>query len=65
MFQTVDHAQFGSIDVPGIPYHFSSTPGKIRRPAPGLGEHNRVLLTDWLGYTADEITRLQSAKVIL
>lgn len=65
MFQTVDHAQFGSIDVPGIPYHFSSTPGKIRRPAPGLGEHNRVLLADWLGYTADEITRLQSAKVIL
>lgn len=65
MFQTVDHAQFGSIDVPGIPYHFSNTPGQIRRPAPGLGEHNRVLLSDWLGYTADEITRLQSAKVIL
>ncbi|MCK7512081.1 MAG: CoA transferase [Desulfobacterales bacterium] len=65
MFQTVDHAQFGSIDVPGIPYHFSSTPGKIRLPAPGLGEHNRVLLADWLGYTADEITRLQSAKVVL
>ena len=65
MFQAVDHAQFGSIDVPGIPYHFSSTPGKIRHPAPGLGEHNRILLTDWLGYTADEITRLQSAKVIL
>ena len=65
MFQTVDHAQFGSIDVPGIPYHFSSTPGKIRRPAPGLGEHNRVLLADWLGYTAEEITQLQSAKVVL
>lgn len=52
MFQTVEHAQYGTIDIPGIPgipYHFSRTPGKITMPAPGLGEHNQLLLEQWLG----------------
>ena len=64
MFQTVEHAQYGTIDVPGIPYHFSGTPGKINRPAPGLGEHNQLLLEQWLGYTPDEIAELKSTKII-
>lgn len=64
MFQTVAHAQFGDIDVPGIPFHFSRTPGAIRRPAPELGEHNERLLEEWLGYSAEEIVRLKAAGVI-
>jgi formyl-CoA transferase len=64
MFQTVEHARYGTVDIPGIPYHFSQTPGKIRMPAPGLGEHNQLLLEQWLGYTPDKIAQLKSAKII-
>ncbi len=31
---------FGEIGALGIPVGFSRTPGSIRRPAPGLGEHS-------------------------
>jgi crotonobetainyl-CoA:carnitine CoA-transferase CaiB-like acyl-CoA transferase len=64
MFQTVEHARYGAIDIPGIPYHFSDTPGKITRPAPELGEHNRLLLEQWLGYNGEEIGRLKAAGII-
>lgn len=64
MFQSVAHPLFGTIDVPGIPYHFSRTPGAVRRPAPALGEHNELLLTQWLGYTPDDINRLRAAGII-
>ena len=64
MFQTVEHARYGTIDIPGIPYHFSRTPGKITSPAPGLGEHNQLLLEQWLGYTGEEISRLKEAGII-
>ena len=33
----------------------SRTPGRIRRAGPKLGEHNREILIDRLGFTADEL----------
>lgn len=65
MFQRVHHARYGDIDVPGIPFKFSATEGKIRMPAPGLGEHTRDILEGWLGYTPEQIRRLYEDKVVV
>jgi len=65
MFEEVSHEEFGAIDIPGIPYNFSKTPGSIRMPAPGLGEHNHFILENWLGYKPHEITALQDEGIII
>lgn len=65
MFQKVHHRQFGDIDIPGFPYKFSQAQGSIRLPAPALGEHSRFILEKWLGYTAQEVENLFTAKVII
>ena len=64
MFAHVKHARFGDVDVPGIPYHFSQVSGDIRMPGPDLGEHNELILSQWLGYSRDAIETLRTAGVI-
>lgn len=65
MFQRVFHEKFGDIDIPGFPFKFSEVSGKIRMPAPGLGEHSRLILEQWLGYTSDEVQELYKKGTIL
>ncbi|MEN6475815.1 MAG: CoA transferase [Syntrophaceae bacterium] len=64
MFAHVKHARFGDVDVPGIPYHFSQSSGELRMPGPDLGEHNDLILGQWLGYSRDAIEALRKAGVI-
>lgn len=64
MFTKVSHEAFGEIDVPGIPFRFSDTPGSIRCPAPQLGEHNRFILEQWLGLSKEKIDELYEQGVI-
>lgn len=64
MFSQIRHARFGDVDVPGVPYHFSRTEGSLRMPGPELGEHNELILAEWLGYSRDEILALRAAEVI-
>jgi crotonobetainyl-CoA:carnitine CoA-transferase CaiB-like acyl-CoA transferase len=65
MFQHVHHAKYGDIDIPGLPFKFSAAEGSIRLPAPGLGEHSRLILEQWLGYTAEEVQELYKKKIIV
>ncbi len=48
-FETVD-SDYGPVTFPGVPTWFSATPGKVRAPAPALGENNAELLKE-LGLT--------------
>ena len=64
MFQQVHHGEYGAIDVPGIPFQFSGAEGSMRMPAPGLGEHSRLILKQWLGYTPDEVEELSERGII-
>ena len=64
MFQKVHHKRYGDVDVPGIPYKFSKTPGSIRMPGPDLGEHNKYILNKWLGYSEEEINKLHEKGII-
>ena len=50
-------------EMPGAPYVMSATPWKIRRPAPGLGEHTAEVLAS-IGIPADAAARLFSAGVV-
>jgi crotonobetainyl-CoA:carnitine CoA-transferase CaiB-like acyl-CoA transferase len=65
MFSRVYHEKYGDIDIPGFPFKFSDTSGTIRMPAPGLGEHNRFILEQWLGYTSDEVEKLYKKGTIV
>ncbi|WDD91568.1 CoA transferase [Burkholderia sp. FERM BP-3421] len=54
--------EVGSLPMHNIAPRLSETPGTFRRPAPGLGEHNREILLPLLG--EDEYARLVEQKVI-
>ena len=59
-----EHPKVGLEFLHGIPWRLSDTPGRIRRPAPLLGEHNQYVFGDLLGLPAAEIQRLMEAGAI-
>ncbi|MDD5126829.1 MAG: CoA transferase [Dehalococcoidales bacterium] len=63
-FVEVEHPVAGKLEFPGFPYQFSETPGAIRRPAPLLGQHNVEVYCDELGYTREELVKLNEAGII-
>lgn len=63
MIVEIDHPTLGRLSVPGVVPKLSDTPGAIRRPAPGLGEHNAEIFAE-LGIDADELRRLAEKGVV-
>ena len=61
-WQTLEHADLGTLRFPGIPAQFSKTPGAIRRAPPALGEHSVEVLTE-IGYERAEADALVEAGV--
>ena len=53
--ESFDHPDLGTWTYVTTPLSFSATPTRIRRPAPGLGEHNAEVLDDWLAGAAPEV----------
>lgn len=56
-FQHMSHPSEGEIRLPGIPVRVDGEAGRLRRPAPLLGEHTREVLTE-AGLSAVEIDAL-------
>jgi formyl-CoA transferase len=50
--------------VPGLPVRFSGIDLDYRG-APMIGEHTDEIMSELLGYSADEIARLKQAKVLI
>ncbi len=63
MVEEIEHPKAGKIKVLGIPAKFSETPGKIRDPAPGFGQHTKEILK-MLGYSDKEIEEFKKTGVI-
>jgi CoA:oxalate CoA-transferase len=63
-FQDCEHPVAGRFTMPGPPYRMSGTPAGVRRPAPGLGEHNAMVYRERLGLSAQEFSALQAQGVI-
>jgi formyl-CoA transferase len=61
---TVEHSTGGPIKVPGFPYKLSQTPADVRLPPPLLGEHTEKVLTELLGYSAEDISQFRERDAI-
>ena len=59
-----DHPIAGTVRMVAPPVALSATPGRVRRPAPLVGEHTDEVLRDRLGLTDDELTRLRQSGAI-
>jgi CoA:oxalate CoA-transferase len=62
--RTIKDRILGEFDVPGFSLRFSKFPQPLDLQAPTLGEHNAEILTQWLGYSAEEIQALESKGVL-
>jgi crotonobetainyl-CoA:carnitine CoA-transferase CaiB-like acyl-CoA transferase len=63
VLQEVEHPAAGRLRLLGFPVKLSATPASTRRPPPLLGEHSHEVLTG-LGYSADDIARLEEEGVL-
>jgi formyl-CoA transferase len=59
----VPDAEAGSVLMHNVIPRLSETPGRLRRPAPALGEHTREVLEE-TGYSADRIAALAEDGVV-
>jgi crotonobetainyl-CoA:carnitine CoA-transferase CaiB-like acyl-CoA transferase len=64
MFPTVDCPVVGKHRVTGPAVKLSETPGRVGAPAPALGEHTPMVLSDLLGIDADDVERLTAAGIV-
>jgi crotonobetainyl-CoA:carnitine CoA-transferase CaiB-like acyl-CoA transferase len=63
-FVEIEHPETGEVTYPGAPFKMSESPWKIRDPAPLLGQHNKEIYCDLLGYTKDELVKLREGGII-
>jgi CoA:oxalate CoA-transferase len=63
-FVELPHPVAGILKYPGAPYQFSETPWKARSSAPLLGQHNEKVYGEWLGYSREDILRLEQVGAI-
>ncbi len=63
-FEEWDHPEIGRKKYDGVLWKMSKTPGKIRRHAPLIGQHNNFVFGELLGLSREEIDKLIEEKVI-
>ena len=63
-FVALEQPGVGTLAMPGAPFRPAVTPWALRRPAPGLGEHNDEVYGGWLGCAPAELARLRHEQVI-
>jgi len=57
-FVEAEHPHAGKLRYAGWPYKMPASPPAVQRPAPLLGEHNREVLEDLLGFSSNEFDDL-------
>ena len=60
MLREIDHPTAGKVRMAGLPVKFSGTPASIRLAPPLLGEHNDLVLRDWLELDDAAVAELRS-----
>ncbi len=64
MIVEMEHPTAGKVRLPNLPFHFSRADVSPRRPAPLLGQHNREVLREVLGYSEERVAGLERAGVL-
>ena len=62
--RTIHDRILGDFDIPGFPFRFSDYPERLELAAPFLGEHNREVLIDTLGYAPERVDALERDGVL-
>ena len=60
----LDHPNKGKLHYVGLPVKLSKTPGKLRMPAPDLGQHTEEILTEICDYSWDEVIDMKLAEIV-
>jgi crotonobetainyl-CoA:carnitine CoA-transferase CaiB-like acyl-CoA transferase len=60
----LEHPEAGAHDYPGLAFRLDRTPGRVRRPAPCFGQHNRFVLSELLGLDDGAIADLYAAGTV-
>ena len=64
MIEEIDHPTAGPFRSLGIAPKMSETPGRIRLPAPTLGQHTEAILGKVLSLTDSDIEQLRRERII-
>jgi CoA:oxalate CoA-transferase len=63
-FVEVEHKELGKLTYPGVPYHFSEITQETPVAAPLLGQHNEEIYCGRMGYTKQDLIKLNETGVI-
>ncbi len=63
-FQWLNHTECGPMPYDGLQFLLSKTPGRLRMPHALIGEHNELVLKEFVGLSDDEIADLIVAEVL-
>lgn len=63
-WRPVDHPVIGRAHVAAPPFLLRETPPVVERPAPLLGQHTEQVLTEILGYSAEQVEELTREGVL-
>ncbi|MBI4642003.1 MAG: CoA transferase, partial [Candidatus Tectomicrobia bacterium] len=63
-YVVLDHPETGSSTYDSAPFKLSLTPGKLRSPAPLIGQHNDDVYKQLLGFSEEKIAKLVEERVI-
>jgi 2-methylfumaryl-CoA isomerase len=64
LFAAVEQPGIGRYPMPGLPFDFGAAPREPTSPAPRLGEHTDLVLTEVLGLSSVEIGRLHDDGIV-
>ncbi len=65
MLVAVEHPVIGRFPLPNLPIKLSRTPGGIRGPSPGVGQHTGEVLRELLGLAEEEVAELAREGVVM
>lgn len=63
--QTIDDPLHGKVDIPSVPLKWDTLPNHLPLDAPTLGQHNRRVLAERLGRSAEEVEALYEDGVLV
>jgi formyl-CoA transferase len=61
---STSHPVFGQLQMQNVAPKLSATPGRVRTPAPEMGQHNEEVYRDLLGLSADDVSALKARRVV-